>query len=247
MQHLEKNAVEVVARVAPWLAPFPSAFFVARSAMTHLALPLAVAVVVAAIIETLGLSTVHTALWCYDWNSRKRKTDPAAPLLLAVALGAVYVVATLGLVVFLEVWPVLSVYAPALFPALAVVGALNLALVSRQRQRELAVQVEKAERKAERQARRQAGRQDERPVERQVARSVERQVERIGQVRAKAARMEGLISALAREPEAGPAAWARAAGLSRTTVYSYLDELEEAGRIDRSNGTIQIVGVDHGE
>jgi len=34
--------------------------------MEHLSLPLAVAVVVAAIIETLGLSTVHTALWAYD-------------------------------------------------------------------------------------------------------------------------------------------------------------------------------------
>jgi hypothetical protein len=61
MNHLEKNAMRIVAKLSPWLAPFPSAYFVARSAIMHLALPLSVAVVVALIIETLGLATVHTA------------------------------------------------------------------------------------------------------------------------------------------------------------------------------------------
>ena len=118
MNNVEKNAVKIVAKLSPWLAPFPSAYFVARSAMVHLALPLPVAVVVAVIIETLGLATVHTALWAHDWNAHKRKTDPVAPVGLAIILGSVYVTATLGLVVFLEVWPALALYAPALFPAL---------------------------------------------------------------------------------------------------------------------------------
>ena len=126
MNAIEKNAIRVVAKVSPWLAPLPSAYFVGRSAMVHLSLPLFVAIIVAAIIETLGLATVHTALWAYDWNTHKRKSDPRAPVGLAVALGGVYVVATLGLVVFLEVWPMLATYAPAIFPALAVVGAVNL-------------------------------------------------------------------------------------------------------------------------
>ena len=59
MYNVERNAIDVVAKLRPWLAPFPSAYFVARSAMVHLNLPLAVAVVVAAIVETLGLATVH--------------------------------------------------------------------------------------------------------------------------------------------------------------------------------------------
>ena len=95
--NLERSAVKLVAKTAPWLAPVPSAYFVARSGMAHLALPLPVAIVVAAIIETLGLATVHTALWAYNWNETKRQSDPAAPFGLAVALGGVYVVATLGL------------------------------------------------------------------------------------------------------------------------------------------------------
>ena len=73
----------------------------------------------------------------------QRFPDPSAPLGLCIALGGVYVVATLGLVVFLEVWPLLATYAPALFPALAVVGALNLAMISRQEQREAVVKIEK--------------------------------------------------------------------------------------------------------
>jgi hypothetical protein len=110
-------------------------------------------VIVAAIIETLGLATVHTALWAYDWNAHKRKSDPSAPVTLAVALGGVYVMATLGLVVFLEVWPFLATYAPAIFPALAVVGAVNLALISRQEQREAEVKTQKAEARDHRRAR----------------------------------------------------------------------------------------------
>ena len=47
MNAIEKNAVKIVAKIAPWLAPFPSAYFVARSAVVHLALPIPVAVIVA--------------------------------------------------------------------------------------------------------------------------------------------------------------------------------------------------------
>jgi hypothetical protein len=44
MDNLEKNSIKVVARLSPWPAPLPSAYFVARSAMVHLDLPLSVAV-----------------------------------------------------------------------------------------------------------------------------------------------------------------------------------------------------------
>ncbi len=41
----------------------------------------------------------------------------------------------------------------------------------------------------------------------------------------RAARMEALRALVEAEPAAGPAGWARALGCSRTTVYSYLEEL----------------------
>ena len=243
MNHLEKNAVRIVARLSPWLAPFPSAYFVARSAITHLALPLPVAVIVALIIETLGLATVHTALWVHDWNAHRRKTDPSAPLGLCIALGGVYVVATLGLVVFLEVWPLLATYAPALFPALAVVGALNLAMISRQEQREAAVELEKAERKAQRQTSRK-----DKSAKTSIALSktavldtsldAARRTRRVK----RDARLDALVAFYASNPKAGPTEAGRAIGVSRQTVYTYLDELEAAGRIERKGGQVQVLG-----
>ena len=241
MNNLEKNAIRIVAKLSPWLAPLPSAYFVARSAMVHLALPLSVALVVAAIVETLGLATVHTALWAYDWNTHKRRTDPRAPLGLAMSLGAVYAVATLGLIVFLEVWPILATYAHALFPALAVVGALNLAMLSRQEQREAVVKADKAERKA----RRQAGRLAAHPTSplqlsgepsRTAVLNTSLDVARLTRRAKRDARMKALLTFYASNPDAGPTEASRAIGVSRQTVYNYLAELEASGRISRNDG-----------
>jgi hypothetical protein len=243
MNHLEKNAVRIVAKLSPWLAPFPSAYFVARSAIMHLALPLSVAVVVALIIETLGLATVHTALWAYDWNAHRRKTDPSAPLGLCIVLGGVYVVTTLGLVVFLEVWPLLATYAPALFPALAVVGALNLAMISRQEQREAAVELEKAKRKAQRQASRMetSAKLSEAPSKTAVLNTSLDTARRTRRLK-RDARLDALVAFYASNPEAGPTEAGRAIGVSRQTVYTYLDELEAARRIERKGGQVQVLG-----
>jgi hypothetical protein len=246
MNNLEKNTVKTVAKLSPWLAPLPSAYFVARSAIVHLALPPPVAVIAAAIIETLGLATVHTALWSYDWNTHRRKTDPGAPVVLAVALGMVYVAATLGLVVFLEVWPVLATYAPAIFPALAVVGALNLAMVSRQEQREADVKAEKAERKAARQTDRQptCRTNSVQPLDepsRIAVLNASLDVARQTRKAKRDARKDALLTFYASNPDAGPTEVGRAIGVSRQTVYTYLAELERVGRICRDNGTVRVV------
>ena len=237
MNNLEKNAVRIVAKLSPWLAPFPSAWFVGRSAMSHLDLPLPVAMVVAAIIETLGLATVHTALWSYDWNSSKRKSDPKAPVVLAVALGGVYVTATLGLVVFLEVWPMLSTYAPALFPALAVVGAVNLALISQQERREGLVLEQKAERQAIREGRCQTRRQVSHVT------TFDGTLDALLSARRakRKARVDALLAFYASYPDGGATQAARAVGVSRQTVYTYLAELQAAGQVDRSNGTVTVL------
>lgn len=246
MNNLEKNAVRVVAKMSPWLAPFPSAYFVSRAAIVHLSLPLPVAIVVAAIIETLGLATVHTALWAYEWNAHKRKTDPNAPVGLAVALGGVYVVATLGLVVFLEVWPFLAMYAPALFPALAVVGALNLAMIARQEQREAAVEVEKVERQAWRQARRQTLRQasavqaSDRASNNAVS-NVSLDAARRGRKAKRDTRLDALVTFYASNPDAGATEAGHAIGVSRQTIYAYLDELESTGRVARNGKSVDVL------
>jgi hypothetical protein len=157
---------------------------------------------------------------------------------LAVALGAVYVVATLSLVVFLEVWPTLATYAPAIFPALAVVGALNLALISRQEQREATAVAEKAERRSARQARREADRQPSK--ERKSDTNIDTML--AGRRAKREERMNALVSFYWDNPDAGPTAAGSEIGVSRQTVYTYLSELERDGRIARENGSITVLG-----
>jgi hypothetical protein len=246
MNGIEKNLVKLVAKLAPWLAPFPSAYFVARSSMIHLALPLPVAIVVAAIIETLGLSTIHSALWLADWNANKRKTDPQAPVVVAVALGAVYLVATLGLVVFLEVWPGLATYAPALFPGLAIVGGVNLALISQQERRETVVQIQKAERKAARQIRRPKGgsrpsRQSSKLASKTGLLDAQLHALQRGRASKRDARLDALLTFYLDNPNAGPTEAGQAIGVARQTIYNYLDDLEAAGRVARNNGRVKVL------
>jgi hypothetical protein len=149
----------------------------------------------------------------------------------------VYVAATLSLVVLLEVWPTLATYAPAIFPALAVVGALNLALISRQEQREASVVAEKAERRAERQARRQAERQASND------RKSDTNIDALlaGRREKRKARMNALVSFYCDNPDAGPTDAGAAIGVSRQTVYTYLSELECDGRISRDNGSVTVL------
>ncbi|MFZ5919312.1 MAG: hypothetical protein ACOYZ7_20460 [Chloroflexota bacterium] len=246
MHEIEKSTVKLVAKLAPWLAPFPSAFFVARASMAHLELPLFVAVVVAAILETLGLATVHTALWLSDWNAHKRKTDPNAPTLLAVALGVIYLIATMGLTVVLEVTPGLATYAPALFPVLAVVGAVNLALISQQEQREGTVKLEKAERQAKRQGdRKETRRRDDTEPTSGASKSavLTTSLDTARQARKtkRDARLDALLTFYLDNPDAGPTDAGRHIGVSRQTVYTYLDDLRAAGRIAKDNGRVEIL------
>ena len=272
MNNLERQTVKLVAKLSPWLAPFPSAYFVARSAMAHLVLPLPVAVVVAAIIETLGLATVHTVLWLSDYNAHKRKTDPSAPTWIAVALGAVYLVATLGLVVFLEVWPWLATYAPAIFPALAVVGAVNLALIAQQERREVAIAEQKQEASEKRRARRLSKKvskttvQDaskttvqepskvpvqvvpedaqERVLHVQDASSTSRlDALNLSKQERKARLLDDLLDIYRDDPNAGATEISRQLDIGRSTVYHYLEELKAAGKVRKNGHGIEVVEV----
>jgi len=255
MHHLEKSTVRLVAKLAPWLAPVPSAFFVARASLAHLDLPLPVAVVVAVIVETLGLTTVHTALWLSDWNHHKRKSDPEAPTFLAVALGLVYVVTTVGLTVVLEVAPELSLLAPALFPALAVVGAVNLALISQQERREAQVAASKAERQASRTGSRKRVQTVQQTVQRGVQEptptsSLDAQhglhngvldAANRSRRQRKAALLDAMVDVYQDSPDVGPTEIAGRLGISRSTVYNYQADLVAAGRIARDDGQVVVL------
>jgi len=161
MGRIEAMATDVVARLAPWTAPLPTAYLVGRATVEHLRWPTAVGIVVAIIVESLGLATTATALELREYNKSKRKSDPFAPFALSAVLVGVYFAVAVGLTVALDIVPTLATYAPAIFPILSLCGVTVLALRGDHRRRVVTLAQGKAERKAARQRRKSAARRAE--------------------------------------------------------------------------------------
>lgn len=146
LNEIEDLAVDVLAVFGPWFAPIPSAYLVGRAAENHLGWHWFIAIIAAIAVESIGVVSVVLALRLYEWNDSKNKTDAAAPIVLALVNVVVYFVVTIGLTVLLDVVPQLSMYAPAIFPLLAAVGAVNIAVKNGQRRREAEKQAAKVDR-----------------------------------------------------------------------------------------------------
>jgi hypothetical protein len=142
--------ITTIANVAPWLAPLPTAYLVWRSTIVHLSWPSWVAIAAALVVESIGLTVTSQALTLYDYNQARRKSDPAAPLWLAVSLVGVYVLVAVFLTLLMDTIPSLAKYAPLIFPALSLTGVTSLALRADHGRRLAAVAEAKAERRAAR-------------------------------------------------------------------------------------------------
>lgn len=139
----EDGVLRTVARLAPWLAPLPSAWFIGRSIYLHLlvnwpiplpiAVNLAVATVAGLVVELLAIVSVHNSLALFRWNDQghvKREHGwEHAPFGLSVTCAGVYILAAAVLLILLEAMPEAARYAPMMFPALTVVGAVNLGIL----------------------------------------------------------------------------------------------------------------------
>jgi predicted transcriptional regulator len=126
------------------------------------------------------------------------------------------------------------------------VGAVNLALVSRQEQREEDVESEKTARRAERRTSKRAPNHvhNEAPADVQeqsqnaqmdVPNGVLDNVNRAKRQR-KSQILDAMVDIYVDSPDTGPTEMAKQLGIGRSTVYTYLADLETAGRIDRNNG-----------
>ncbi|NIV40264.1 MAG: hypothetical protein GWN58_65940 [Anaerolineae bacterium] len=156
--------VGIVANVAPWLAPLPTAWLVYDRTMLHLGWPQWVAIVAGVTLELLGVGILATALELYNYNGSKRKSDPTAPLWLALVLVALYFVTALMLTIALDIAPVLALVAPALFPVLSVASFALLALRADHERRLSEIEQGKAEARAKReQKKRERERADQPP------------------------------------------------------------------------------------
>lgn len=146
----EFRLIQLVAKLAPLLAPIPSAFFIGRSVYYHLLynwhldLPglvnLIVAVIAGLAIEMLAISSVYLATSLKRWNEyghvRKEKNAwEKAPFTLSLVVAGIYVAVAIYLLVVLESVPQLAPYSAVAFPVLAMVGAMNWALFQQHQDR----------------------------------------------------------------------------------------------------------------
>jgi biotin operon repressor len=236
---VESNLTDGIAAFGPWITPIPSAALVANATVQHLHWSTELGWVTAAIIESLGLTTVSTALVLWEYNAVRRKTAPSAPFPLAAALVVIYLVSTIGLTVLLDILPELARFAPALFPLLALVGAVNLALRAGHRRRLNSLAQERAERKAERQITSQmAVKIDNQPMSNTSSSSGisddAYQRMRAAKKAKQDSRLDSLLTLLTDNPQIGVTDISRVLNVSRQTVYTDLEQLEKTGRIRRN-------------
>lgn len=188
------------------------------------------------VIETLGFSSVHTWLLLTDWNTKSRKTDAKAPANFALLLVIFYLIITVSLTVGLEIIPNWSVFTPALFPFLAIIGAVNLILVAQQEQRELDAKTVHQERLEKRRFSKNFAVQSD-STKASILANFDTNLDLANEARKNnkytlLERLEGVIS---EHPEKGVTELKNLLGVrSRSTVYAYIKELEAMGRVKKN-------------
>jgi len=250
IDNFEKNVIDLVAKIAPWFAPIPTAYLVGRATVVHLEWPPAIGFLAAVVIESLGLVSCATALDLYQFNQNRRKNDPPAPFGLAVIMILIYFVVAVFLTIVLDIQPDWSLVAPAIFPVLSLVGVTEIALRKNYQDRIQKIANEKADRKAERQASSSNKRQD---LQGSGRASLSDMLSNNGQLdmnltrlqagrKAKLdSRLDRLLDTFRTNPNLGISDAARLLNVSRQTIYSYLEQLEQAGKIRRSGQGIEVL------
>jgi len=250
IDNFENGAIDLVAKVAPWFAPIPTAYLVGRATVNHLEWPVAIGVLAAGVIESLGLVTCATALDLYQFNQNRRKNDPPAPFWLAAFLIFLYFIVAVLLTVVLDTQPSWSVIAPSIFPFLSLAGVTVIALRKDYQKRLQRIADEKAERKAERQVNHEFQRQDlnslfEPSASNKMSNNghLDMNLNRL-QAGRKAKldnRLDKLLDAFRVNPSMGISDAARVLNVSRQTIYSYIDQLEHSGKIRRNGHGVEVL------
>lgn len=143
---MELMLVDVIAALIPWLAPVIPAYMAWQHMTSVLEFPGWVAGVGAAVVEFLGLSTVHTTFTFWQYNDEraarrvqhqtkarvKRKTQPkraaGAPVLVAGITAGVYLAVIITVNVLLDDAAMIERMAKALLSLLGTVAAVTLAI-----------------------------------------------------------------------------------------------------------------------
>jgi hypothetical protein len=156
LTYFDGALVQIVAQLAPWLAPLPTAWLVYDRTQQHLGWPWWVALIAGLTLEALGVAILATTLDLYSYNKSKRKTDPKAPFWMGLGLVVLYFLAAELLTVALDIAPSwVAPFAAAVFPALSVAAFAILAVRADHQHRLSQIEQGKADARAKRAQRKQ--------------------------------------------------------------------------------------------
>lgn len=138
----ESSLIELVARIAPYGASFIPASYTFKNAQVHLDMGKAESFVAAAVVEMLGLATIHTTLKIIDkargQKEAKRKSSYIDARLTG-AMAIVYLVIVITVNVLLDLdQPVPVVISKALLSLITVPAAVTLSIFNLHKMQESA-------------------------------------------------------------------------------------------------------------
>lgn len=141
---INRTALHTVMILLPWLAPIPSAVFIAVAAHDILKAGWITSILIGVFLDGFGI--VSVALWSKlnEYNSQRLESEPVANIKHARILVGAYVLSALWLTVFLKIAPVITELNPnwawiekvllsvsyAIFPLVTLSGAAALSLNS---------------------------------------------------------------------------------------------------------------------
>lgn len=263
---VDEFTVDTLSRLATWLAPLVPALMVYHASQEHIPnVGPGQAAIIAATIELLGLATVSNWLSVIEYN-RHVSTKEQIKTVGYLAMVGAYIIAIGSIVVGLKVAPAsFSWVAIVMMSLLSFLSAV--AFVQRRqhasRMEEIALEVELAERdkELERQLRRDMKIAEHRrrlaDIERQAQAGAdvqhdarhpdsERQDDAFfdrmseGKTRKTEHRRQELLGILRQDGDVGATLFAKRLNTSRTTIYSDLDALRDAGLVHKNGNGWEV-------
>lgn len=142
LESFNANALKALVILLPWLAPLPSAVFIAIAANTSLHADWITSVIIGAFLDGFGIVSIALYTRMAEYNSQRREGEPYAPTNSAKLLIGAYLLSSIWLTVFLKIFPtitkinpifantelVLNAISYAIFPLITISGASALTL-----------------------------------------------------------------------------------------------------------------------
>jgi CRP-like cAMP-binding protein len=245
IRNTEASLVNLLSAIAPWGAPLAPAYMAFHGMVDRLGFSLPVALVLAGVIEILGLATVSTAIQFWQHNRRQSAEYRRMPVIVPAGMFAFYLAVVVTVNVLLEL-PIpdqyhIPVIARALLTFLSIPAAVTLAIRTQyaELQREIkavedARKLEKEQRKIEERERKERERRAQQ-AERMAQEERNRQ-EREWQALSS---REKMLSFFTQYPDATLEDAGKAVGVSRQRAGQILGELESEGLVHR-NGKVKV-------